>query len=114
MIDWYDLNQCHRPQREAHDYTTGRIFRLGKKGQKVVPVAMEKMDSIALAKSLLSPDEWISRHALRRMSEKKATEEVRIALMQEIRILVPNGNDSPTNLTAEGRQTMIRLIRASS
>jgi putative membrane-bound dehydrogenase-like protein len=31
MIDWYDLNQCHRPQREAHDYTTGRIYRLAKK-----------------------------------------------------------------------------------
>jgi len=32
MIDWYDLNQCHNPRREAHDYTTGRIFRLGAEG----------------------------------------------------------------------------------
>jgi glucose/arabinose dehydrogenase len=28
MIDWYDINQCHRPQVEAHDFTTGRIYRV--------------------------------------------------------------------------------------
>ncbi len=32
MIDWYDINQCHRTNREAHDYTTGRILKLVKKG----------------------------------------------------------------------------------
>ena len=39
MIDWYDLNQCHRTQKEAHDFTTGRILKLVKKGSKAVNTA---------------------------------------------------------------------------
>ncbi len=28
MIDWYDKNQCHLPEVNAHDRTNGRIFRV--------------------------------------------------------------------------------------
>ncbi len=71
MIDWYDLNQCHRPQREAHDYTTGRIFRLGRKGQIVKPVAMEKMETPALFKAAVLGDEWQARIGRRILQERK-------------------------------------------
>jgi hypothetical protein len=70
MIDWYDLNQCHRPQREAHDYTTGRIFRLGKKGQIVKAADFGKMDLPSLIKLSFAGDEWESRHALRVIRER--------------------------------------------
>ena len=42
MIDWYDLNQCHRTNRDAHDYTTGRILKLVRKGVKAEPVGTRK------------------------------------------------------------------------
>ncbi len=28
MIDWYDKNQCHRTEDNAHDRTNGRIFKV--------------------------------------------------------------------------------------
>jgi len=70
MIDWYDLNQCHNPRREAHDYTTGRIFRLAKKGQIVKPVAMGKMVPGELGKLAIGSDEWCARNARRILQEK--------------------------------------------
>ncbi len=74
MIDWYDLNQCHRAQREVHDYTTGRIFRLGKKGQLVKPVDIGKVDLSGLMKAAFFGDEWEARHAQRVMRERKPSE----------------------------------------
>ena len=51
MIDWYDINQCHRGNRDAHDYTTGRILKLVKKGSKATPVGARKAapNKLALA-----------------------------------------------------------------
>ena len=71
MIDWYDLNQCHRPQREVHDYTTGRIFRLGKKGQKVAQPQIGKMNVEELAKAVWDADDvWVSKRAVRNLQER--------------------------------------------
>ena len=42
MIDWYDVNQCHRGNRDAHDFTTGRILKLVRKGVKATPVGTRK------------------------------------------------------------------------
>ncbi len=66
MIDWYDLNQCHRPQREAHDYTTGRIFRLGRKGQK-----LPSGQDLHYTRECWGPaDPWALRCELRQWDEK--------------------------------------------
>ncbi len=71
MIDWYDNNQCHRPQREVHDYTTGRIFRLGKKGQKVAQQQIGKMNVEELAKAVWDADDvWVSKRAVRILQER--------------------------------------------
>jgi putative membrane-bound dehydrogenase-like protein len=32
MIDWYDKNQCHRVERDAHDRANGRIFKVSYEG----------------------------------------------------------------------------------
>ncbi len=71
MIDWYDLNQCHNPRREAHDYTTGRIFRLGRKGQIVKAVNLGQMETPALFQIALFGEVWEARHALRLLIERK-------------------------------------------
>ncbi|MEQ1854293.1 MAG: PVC-type heme-binding CxxCH protein, partial [Chthoniobacteraceae bacterium] len=76
MIDWYDVNQCHRPQREAHDYTTGRIFRLGRKGQFVKPVAMDKMATGHLLDRVWLSDEWTHRHVQRLLQERKTERDI--------------------------------------
>ena len=75
MIDWYDLNQCHNPRREAHDYTTGRIFRLARKGQIVKPVALDKMTAEDLFKLTLFGTEPEARRARRRLFERNLSPE---------------------------------------
>jgi hypothetical protein len=58
MIDWYDLNQCHRVQREAHDYTTGTNLSRGKEGSE---------DSGAAIGEAAGPGAVQGRHRRRRM-----------------------------------------------
>jgi putative membrane-bound dehydrogenase-like protein len=71
MIDWYDLNQCHNNRREAHDYTTGRIFRLAKKGARIAPRDFGKMDDVALYKAQALGNEREAAIARRLLQEKK-------------------------------------------
>jgi putative membrane-bound dehydrogenase-like protein len=71
MIDWYDLNACHRVQREAHDYTTGRIYRLAKKGAKLGKQELAKASEADLYNKAITGDEWTARQARRLLQERK-------------------------------------------
>src|SRR5205807_4238223 len=75
MIDWYDLNQCHNPRREAHDYTTGRIFRLARKGQIVKAVDIGKRTDTELLDAGIFGEEIESRRSIRILQEKKISEQ---------------------------------------
>ena len=75
MIDWYDLNQCHRPQREAHDYKMGRIYKLVPKTAPADMIAdlrtvshKSQIAQIALKRK----DAFAANHALRLVQESGA------------------------------------------
>jgi putative membrane-bound dehydrogenase-like protein len=71
MIDWYDLNQCHRPQREAHDYTTGRIYRItSQHGPSKRAGDLTKRSEAELTIATLSDDAWLRTHARRLAQER--------------------------------------------
>ena len=70
LIDWYDRNQCHRPQKEAHDFTTGRIYRLALKNSATTKVNLSAASDEALATAALSSDIFLARNARRIMQEK--------------------------------------------
>lgn len=72
MIDWYDLNQCHRPQPETHDRSNGRIFKVVYGGQKTTPVDLAKKSDPELATLVTGTNEWLSRHARRLLAERAA------------------------------------------
>jgi putative membrane-bound dehydrogenase-like protein len=64
MIDWYDINQCHRPQREAHDFTTGRIYRIKNKSTGTAKaVDLTKLPEKELAAATMSSDAWLRTRA---------------------------------------------------
>jgi putative membrane-bound dehydrogenase-like protein len=70
MIDWYDKNQCHRPDMDAHDRNNGRIFKISYGS----PMA-EKVDLQAQADDKLIPllqrgNSWQARHAQRILQER--------------------------------------------
>ena len=37
MIDWYDKNQCHHNDVNAHDRTNGRVFKVSYGDTKASP-----------------------------------------------------------------------------
>ncbi|HEY6168464.1 MAG TPA: PVC-type heme-binding CxxCH protein, partial [Verrucomicrobiae bacterium] len=70
VIDWYDLNQCHRPDRAAHDYETGRIFKIVYGETKTTKVDLQKAGDEELVKLIASKNEWTSSHARRVVQER--------------------------------------------
>ncbi len=86
MIDWYDKNQCHDRNINAHDRTNGRIFKISFEGQRE-PVQVIKADAkpAQLVEALRSENAWQVRHALRRLQEMAVTTEVdRIGLIEKV------------------------------
>src|SRR4029079_13653107 len=71
MIDWYDANQCHRPEEGAHDRTNGRIYRVAYNNAKPVKVDLAKLSDLELVKLLSNPNEWYRRHATRLLQERR-------------------------------------------
>ena len=70
MIDWYDSNQCHRPQLEVHDRSNGRIFKVVYQDQRTTRVDLAKNGDRELATLAIGANEWLSRHARRLLAER--------------------------------------------
>lgn len=72
MIDWYDINQCHRTQVEAHDFTSGRIYRITGPGSSTTAKTgdVSKKSDTELATAALSKDAWLRTHARRVAQER--------------------------------------------
>jgi len=70
VLDWYDLNQCHRPDRAVHDYETGRIFKIVYGDTKTTKVDLQSLKDDDLVKLLASNNSWQSRHSARILQER--------------------------------------------
>lgn len=84
MIDWYDLNQCHRPQREAHDYKTGRIFKVVSTNAPKSPGDLAKKTDAQLVADATDKNEWLARHARRLLQERAEAKSLETALLIEV------------------------------
>ena len=92
MIDWYDKQQCHRPQAEAHDRGNGRIFKVVYNGQKATPVDLGKKSDTDLAAMAVGKNEWLSRHARRLLQERAQAKPLALpALASAARDAAPHG-----------------------
>ena len=80
MIDWYDKNQCHRNENEAHDRTNGRIFKVGFPGHLTPRHELATLDDAGLVGLLNDPNQWYARHARRRLQERGPNPALRAAL----------------------------------
>jgi len=70
LIDWYDKNQCHHTDVNAHDRTNGRIFKVSYGDAKPAPVDLGKESNQALVLMQGYPNEWYARHARRVLRER--------------------------------------------
>ena len=72
LIDWYDLNQCHRRDPVVHDRSNGRIFKVAYGKMKTTKVDLQKASDEELVDYQLHKNEWYARHA-RRVLQERAT-----------------------------------------
>lgn len=72
MIDWYDKQQCHVNQPEAHDRNNGRIFKVVYNDQKQSKVDLAKATDSELVKYQTHANEWYARTAKRILQERSA------------------------------------------
>ena len=85
MIDWYDMQACHRREADAHDRSNGRIYHIGysesgdskASGSDVTGSAdtidLEEASDRELAELTLHANDWYVRHARRALQERAAT-----------------------------------------
>jgi putative membrane-bound dehydrogenase-like protein len=72
MIDWYDKNQCHRTDVDAHDRSNGRIFKISYGTPKAQAADLQSMPDEQLVTALLARNSWQARHAQRILQERSA------------------------------------------
>jgi putative membrane-bound dehydrogenase-like protein len=70
MIDWYDKNQCHLNDLNAHDRSNGRIFKVSYKSPEKASVNVAAMTDAQLLRLVPSSNEFLSRHARRVLQER--------------------------------------------
>lgn len=71
-IDWYDMQQCHRPDPKVHDRSNGRIYRIVYGSAPLVRVDLQKLSDGELVDLLGHANEWYRRHAQRILQERAA------------------------------------------
>ncbi|MEC8556122.1 MAG: PVC-type heme-binding CxxCH protein [Planctomycetota bacterium] len=78
MIDWYDMQACHRREAEVHDRTNGRIYKICYGNSKIsAPVGeLAKMSDLELATLTLHANDWYVRHARRNLQERSAVKQI--------------------------------------
>jgi putative membrane-bound dehydrogenase-like protein len=69
MIDWYDKNQCHLNDVNAHDRSNGRIYKISY-GDAKWKVDLTKASDEALVAFLKLKNSWMASHAQRILNER--------------------------------------------
>lgn len=72
LIDWYDKNQCHLTDPNAHDRTNGRIFKVSYGQPSEARVDKLATSTADLAVQALSANQWTARQARRLLQERAA------------------------------------------
>ncbi|QDT36288.1 PVC-type heme-binding CxxCH protein [Stratiformator vulcanicus] len=76
MIDWYDIQQCHRVDISQHDRGNGRIFRVSYDNAKPIKIDLKDKSDLELVELQLHENDWFVRHARRLLQERGGNPEV--------------------------------------
>ena len=76
MIDWYDMQACHRREAELHDRSNGRIYKIVYGDPQPVTVDLNQQSDRELAELALHENDWYVRHARRVLQHRAATGEL--------------------------------------
>ncbi|KLU05256.1 putative transmembrane protein [Rhodopirellula islandica] len=97
MIDWYDMQACHRREADIHDRTNGRIYKIhyGKSETSAPPKSLDSMSDLELAQLTLHENDWYVRHSRRNLQERatmRSMDDSAVAFLNEV--LAGNEHDT--------------------
>ena len=103
MIDWYDMQACHRREAEIHDRTNGRIYKVayGKTREtSAPPQQLTSMSDLELAKCVLHDNDWYVRHGRRNLQERAAAKSIDAGAVSFLKDVMANNDDDTRRLRA--------------
>jgi putative membrane-bound dehydrogenase-like protein len=121
MIDWYDMQACHRRESSIHDRSNGRIYKIvyGDPKRRHAIADLAKASDEELAAMMLHPNDWYVRHARRRLQERAVRQPISVDAVKLLsEIAIENADDTrrlraawalhvTNQLTAEMSQTLL-------
>ncbi|MBM4004804.1 MAG: DUF1080 domain-containing protein [Planctomycetes bacterium] len=94
VLDWYDANQCHHRDRELHDRSNGRIYRISYRNAPPVRVDLNALSDVALVELQTDLNDWYVRQSRKilqyRASQKKLEPQ---AVSQLVRLATSSPRD---------------------
>ncbi|MEO2015052.1 MAG: PVC-type heme-binding CxxCH protein [Fuerstiella sp.] len=86
MIDWYDMQACHRRESSVHDRSNGRIYKIsyGEPANAETSVDITSLSDVELAEMALQANDWYVRHSRRLLQERAADGRVDDAAFKQL------------------------------
>jgi putative membrane-bound dehydrogenase-like protein len=102
MIDWYDMQACHRREVERHDRSNGRIYKIsyGESETSAPNLDLNQASDLQLAELALHPNDWYVRHSRRILQERAATRAIDSEAVGLLRELLASHDDEARRLRA--------------
>lgn len=100
MIDWYDMQACHRRESSVHDRSNGRIYKIAYGELGHVQVDLQKLEDQELVEFVLHPNDWYVRHARRILQERSATRAIDANAIKRLVQIATSHSDDTRRLRA--------------
>lgn len=102
MIDWYDMQACHRRESTVHDRNNGRIYRISygdpTKAEKLIDIA--GLSDKELAALVLHPNDWYVRHSRRLLRERGPVRKIDASALKTLAAVLTTHTDDTRRLRA--------------
>lgn len=104
MIDWYDMQACHRREVEVHDRSNGRIYKISYEGEDSVEstpiLKLAELGDLELAELCLHANDWYVRHSRRILQERAAQRKIAMPAIQRLVEIATTHADDTRRLRA--------------
>ncbi|HUG66454.1 MAG TPA: PVC-type heme-binding CxxCH protein [Pirellulaceae bacterium] len=102
MIDWYDMQACHRPEVEMHDRSNGRIYKISygdtNRRHELANLSVQSDDD--LAAMVLQPNDWYVRHSRRMLQERAVQRSISASAVSRLTDIATTNTDDTRRLRA--------------
>lgn len=102
MIDWYDMQACHRTDVQVHDRSNGRIYKIhyGESKSSAPSFDLAQATDLQLAEQVLNPNDWYVRHSRRLLQERAAKRKIDAAAIAKLTDILEHHADDTRRLRA--------------